>query len=244
MRNIRLTIQYDGTNYSGWQSQTNSIAIQDIIEKAILKVLGERLRIMGAARTDAGVHAAGQIANFKTGSLLPVKNIKDGLNRNLPSDIVIKKAEDVNAAFHSQFNARRKLYRYSVSQENPIPPFYKDFVTRIPYNLNIRLMKKEAKALLGRHDFMSFQGSNSKRSSTIRRIYRIDIKRSGEVMHLDIEADGFLYNMARTIAGTLINAGRGSIKRGAIKKILIGKDRALAGKTAPAKGLSLIKVIY
>lgn len=244
MRNIKLTIQYDGTNYSGWQSQKNSLAIQDIIEGAIVKLLGEKLRIIGAARTDAGVHAKGQVANFRTKSPLSLSNIKNGLNRKLPFDIVIAKAEEVDEDFHSQYDARSKLYRYSIYTHNPVSPFYKNFVVPVYYKLNLEAIKDEAKQLLGRHDFLSFQGSNSKRINTLRRIYRIDLKKRGRFIYLDIEADGFLYNMARTIAGTLIEVGRGYFKKGSVRKILKARDRRLAGSTAPAKGLCLARVRY
>jgi len=244
MRNIRLTVQYDGTDYSGWQSQKNSVAIQDIIEKAIAKILGERIKIAGAARTDAGVHAKGQVANFNTRSRLPLLNIKNALNRNLPSAIIISKIEKVDKDFHSQYDAKRKFYRYYATTRKPISPFYKDFVTPVSYELDLKTMKDEAKALLGRHDFSSFQSSNSKRASAVRNLSRIDIKKKGQLIYFDIEANGFLYNMVRAIVGTLLDVGRGYLKPGSVKKILMRRDRRSAGSTAPAKGLCLMKVRY
>lgn len=242
MRNIKLTIQYDGTNYSGWQSQKNSVAIQDIIEKAASKVLSERIKIIGAGRTDAGVHAKGQVANLRTESRLSCANIKNGLNRNLPSDIVISKVEEVHRDFHSQYDAKGKLYRYSLYTHNPVPPFCRDYVTPVKYRLDLEAMKKEAKGLLGRHDFSAFQGANSKRANTTKNLYRLDIKKKGCLVYIDIEANGFLYNMARSIVGTLLDVGRGRFKAGCVKKILKKRDRRLAGSTAPARGLSLLKV--
>ncbi len=244
MRNIKLTIQYDGTGYSGWQSQKNSLAIQDVIENSIAKVLKESVRITGAARTDAHVHAEGQVANFTTRTRLSTRNIKNGLNRNLPRDIVITKVENVGEDFHSRYDAKAKLYRYRLYAGSPIPPFYRDFVTPLSCELDIETMKREAKGLLGRHDFLSFQGANSKRRNTVRNVKRLDIKKRGRFIDLYIEADGFLYNMVRVIAGTLIDIGRGYSKRGSIKEILKSRDRSVAGSTAPAKGLTLIKVKY
>ena len=244
MRNIKLTIQYDGTNYSGWQSQKNSLAIQDIVEASLKKLTGQRHRLIGAARTDAGVHAKGQVANFKTESRLPLTNIRDGLNHNLPPDIVIENARHVTLDFHSRYDAKSKYYRYSVYTQKPVSPFYKNFVAPVPRKLDLRAIKRESKVLLGRHDFSSFQGSNSKRLNPVRNIYRLELKRSGLFLHFDIEADGFLYTMVRTIIGTLIGVGRGRLKEGSVKKILRERKRSLAGPTAPARGLSLIKVRY
>lgn len=244
MRNIKLTIQYDGTNYSGWQSQKNSLAIQDIIEKAITKLLGEKVRIIGAARTDAGVHAKGQVANFKTKNNLSLSNIKKGLNKNLPADIVIANVKEADKDFHSQYDAKSKLYRYSLYLHNPLPPFYRNYVSPFSYKLDLETIRKEAKGFLGRHDFASFEGSNSRRKNTVRNIYRLGVKKRGGFIHFDIEADGLLYNMARTIVGTLIDVGRGYLKKGSIKKIIKAKERKEAGFTAPAKGLCLMKVRY
>ena len=244
MRNIRLTIQYDGTNYSGWQSQKNSVAIQDVIEKAIAKLLGHKARIVGAGRTDAGVHAFGQVANFKTASRLSLESIKNGLNKHLPPDIVIIRSEDVDLDFHPQYDAKKKHYRYCITTQRAASPFYRNFTVPTRYDLDLDIMKREARQLLGRHDFSSFQGSNSKRQSAIRRVYRIDIKKKGNFIYVDIEADGFLYNMARVLVGTLIDIGRGYLKKGSAKRILRAKARRFGGSTAPAMGLSLVKVEY
>lgn len=244
MRNVKLTIQYDGTNYSGWQSQKNSVAVQDVLEQAITKLLGEKVRVIGAARTDSKVHAACQVANFRTGSRLPAKNIKNGINRNLPADIVVAKVEDAGRDFHSQFDARKKLYRYTIFLGDTVPPFIRNYVAPISYKLDAAVMRREAKGLVGRHDFSSFQGARSERKTTVRKIYRIDIRKNGKILEFDIEASGFLYNMARTIVGTLIDIGRGHLGKGSAKRILKSRDRRMAGITAPACGLCLMKVKY
>ena len=244
MHNIKLTIQYDGTNYCGWQSQKNGVAIQNVIEKALKKVVGESVKLIGSGRTDSGVHAKGQVANFKTKSKLPLDNIKKALNRNLPEDIVISSAREVSSDFHARYNSRTKLYRYTFTNKNPISPFLRNYAAKIPYKLDLGLMRKEAEVLVGRHNFSAFQGARSKRVDTTRSIKKISIKTSSRYIYIDIVSEGFLYNMARNIAGTLIEIGRGYFKPGSMKKILDSKDRKKAGPTAPAKGLSLIKVNY
>lgn len=244
MRNIKLTIQYDGTNYSGWQSQKNSIAIQDLVARALKKLLGESIKVTGASRTDAGVHAAGQVANFKSGTKLTLLNIKEGLNRYLPNDIVVIKIQSVDMDFHSQYCAKSKLYRYTIYTNNTVTPFKRNYTVKTKFKLDLSKMRKEARALLGRHDFSSFQSTNSERQSTIRRIYRLDVVKKGRFIYFYIEADGFLYNMVRTIVGTLVNAGRGRLKEGSLKKIIKAKTRSAAGPTMPGKGLCLMKVRY
>ncbi|NQT07262.1 MAG: tRNA pseudouridine(38-40) synthase TruA [Candidatus Omnitrophica bacterium] len=244
MRNIKLTIQYDGTNYSGWQSQKNGLAIQDIIERALKRLTGKGAKLTGSGRTDAGVHAAGQVANFRTESPLSLERIRKGLNSYLPPDIVISKAEKVSEDFHSRYSAKNKHYRYTLYTDNPAPPLCRNSVTALHYKLDLEMMKREAKALVGRHDFSAFQGSRSMRKDAVRNIRRLDVHKKGGFIYFDIEADGFLYNMVRSIAGTLIDAGRGRFKEGSIKRILNSRDRQRAGHTAPAKGLSLLRVRY
>lgn len=244
MRNIRLRIEYDGSNYSGWQSQKNSTAMQDIIEDAIERLTGKRSRLIGASRTDAGVHAKGQVANFKSETGLSLKSIKDGLNGNLPADIIVTRADEADENFHSQYDAKSKHYRYLLTTHKPVSVFYKNFVAYADCRLNIEAMRNEAKRLLGRHDFSSFASSNSRRRSSIRSIHRLDIRKKGRLIYFEIEADGFLYNMARAIVGTLVDVGRGHLKEGSVEKILKGRDRRLAGATAPAKGLCLMKARY
>lgn len=244
MRNIKLTIAYDGTNYCGWQSQKNGVAIQDVIEKALKHVVGEKVGLIGSGRTDSGVHALGQVANFKTGSKLAVDKIKKGLNSNLPEDIAVTSAREVGPDFHARFYVRSKTYRYTLtSKETPLL-FNRNYVVGIPYKLDSDLMKKEAEKLVGRHDFSAFQGAKSKRSDSIRSVKRIDIAKKGRFIYIEIEADGFLYNMARNIVGTLIEIGRGYFKPGSVRRILESKNRKNAGPTAPAKGLCLMKVTH
>lgn len=243
-RNIKLTIQYDGTGYAGWQSQTNAVSIQQVIEKTLKRILGEKVTLKAAGRTDSGVHTKGQVANFKTSSALPLKNIRNALNSLLPKDITISGISDMGLKFDSQHHAKSKLYRYTLVTADYVEPFIRDFAVRCKYILDIRTMKREASHLLGRHDFRSFQAKGGPKKDTARTIKKISVEKKGNLVYIDIEADGFLYNMARNIVGTLIEVGRGKFRKGATEEILLKKDRAFSGPTAPAKGLCLVKVKY
>ena len=246
MRNIKLTIEYDGTNYNGWQTQRKGLkTIQAEIEKAIAKITGKKSHLYGSGRTDSKVHAKGQIANFHTNSSLALKRLQRGLNAVSPDDISITKTEEAAKNFHSRFDAKAKTYRYTILNRKSSSPFIKRYSLYIPYRLNLSTMKKEAKALLGRHNFKSFQASDKKERSAVRTIKKININNSKDsLITIDIEADGFLYNMVRNIIGTLIEAGRGKFPPGSTKRILNAKDRNQAGPTAPAHGLCLMKVRY
>lgn len=251
MRNIKLTIEYDGTNYSGWQIQQKrpqslgkEKTIQGIIEKALEQILQERIRLTGAGRTDAGVHALGQVANFKTKSKMPMAAMQRALNALLPKDIVIIDIEEARPDFNARFDARSKTYRYQILNRHYSTAFDRLYQCHIPYRLEVRQMKREARALSGRHYFKSFQAADKKERMSVRNIRRISIRKDGPVINIEIEANGFLYNMVRNIVGTLIEIGRGKFPPGSMRRILRAKDRTLAGPTAPAKGLSLIQVKY
>lgn len=244
MRNIKLTIQYDGTRYAGWQTQKNGLAIQEIIERAIRKITGEKAHLTGSGRTDAGVHAKAQVANFKTRSRIPLKNIRMALNSALPDDIVISKAEEAQPDFNAQRSARSKLYRYTIFNKDFIDPFLRKYAARCFYRIDLGLMRKAAGILAGRHDFTSFRTMDGIKKNALRTIKYIKIEKSGDLVYIYIEADGFLYNMARSIAGTLIEVGRGKYRVCDVKKILSMKNRRWSGPTMPAKGLCLMKVRY
>lgn len=246
MRNIRLEIEYDGTNYCGWQTQkrVSKPNIQETIEKSLQKILQEKIKIIASGRTDAGVHAQGQIANFKTNSSMPLWKLSKALNAVLPEDIVTTKLDEVGLDFHSRFAAKSKVYRYTILNRKHPTAILKDRVYFYPYPLDVRLMQKESKILLGRHDFKSFQASGSRERNTVRRIKKLKITKSKDLIFVDIEADGFLYNMVRNIVGTLIEIGRGRFRGVSLKKILLSKDRRLAGPTVPARGLCLVEVKY
>ncbi len=274
MRNIKLTIRYDGTEYSGWQFQKNSRkTIQATIERAIRKITGEKSHLTGSGRTDAGVHAMAQIANFKTYSKIPLKNIQMALNSVLPDDIVIYDTREADPSFDAQRSATSKLYRYTIMNADYMDPFVRRYAAKIFYKIDIALMKKAAKFLIGRHDFKAFQAvdgpsTRSLRSlaqdhgeqgvgirlgaasnhgverNSVRTVKYIAIAKRGSLIYIDIEADGFLYNMVRNIVGTLVEAGRGKFTVDSVGMMLRKKDRRLSGPTMPAKGLCLVKVRY
>lgn len=244
MRNLKLLIEYDGTSYCGWQIQTRTKkkSIQDTIEKALQRILQEKIKLIASGRTDAGVHAFSQVANFKTKSRIPLEKLQRGLNSLLPRDIVVKNIAEVRLDFHSRFCAKSKLYRYTILNR-PYPcALGRNYAHFVPRALDIKSMQKQSIYLLGKHTFKSFQAADKIERDPVRTINSVNITRCKDYVHIDIEADGFLYNMARNIAGTLIGIGLG--KPFNIKEILKGKDRSLAGPTAPAKGLCLMEITY
>lgn len=251
MRNIKLTIEYDGTNYKGWQIQQKhpeeigtEKTIQGVIERVLDGILQEEIRLIGSGRTDAGVHALGQMANFKTRSKMPMAVMQRALNALLPKDIIIVDIEEANPDFSARFDARSKTYRYQILNRNYSSAFDRLYQYYVPYKLDVRLMKREAGALVGRHDFKSFHAADRKERMSIRNIRMVSVRKDGPVINIDIEANGFLYNMVRNIVGTLIEIGRGKFPPGSMKRLLRAKDRRLTGPTAPAKGLSLVRVKY
>ncbi|MFA5145304.1 MAG: tRNA pseudouridine(38-40) synthase TruA [Candidatus Omnitrophota bacterium] len=245
MRNLKLKIEYDGTNYCGWQVQRNiRQSIQATIEKALQKILQEKVRLIASGRTDAGVHAQAQIANFKTKSGIDLKKLQGALNGLLPADVVISGIEEKGLDFHSRFDAKSKIYRYTILNRPYPAALLRNTVYFYPFPLDITIMRKEARVLLGRHDFSSFRASSKLERGPVRTIKSIKITKDKDSIYMDIEGDGFLYNMVRNIAGTLIESGRGKLPEGSIKKILSAKDRRSAGPAAPARGLCLVKVKY
>ena len=246
MRNIWLEIEYDGTNYAGWQVQApqKKKSIQEVIEKTLCKILQEKVRITGSGRTDSGVHALAQVANFKTTNDIRPDKLRLALNSLLPKDISISKVEEVPLDFHSCFDAKSKIYRYQILNRRFPSAHLRNTAYFYSYPLDLKLMQNEARCLLGKHDFKSFRASDKKERSSVRRIKKIKITQKRGIISIEIEADGFLYNMVRNIVGTLIEIGRGRFSEGSLKKILLGKNRKLAGPTALAKGLSLVKVKY
>lgn len=257
MKNIKLTIEYTGTGYNGWQIQAclpdrqapGQKSIQGEIKEALQKILKENILLIGSGRTDSGVHALGQVANFKTKATWPLVKIQKALNGILPEDISIVHIKEVPLDFHAQFSAKSKTYRYSILNREAKPAILRDFCLFFRPKLNLTLMKREALCLLGRHDFKSFQATppreiREKNKSTVRTIKRLDIKRKGDYILIEIEADGFLHKMVRNIVGTLLEVAGGQLPAGSIKKILAKKNRLLAGDTAKAKGLTLVEVNY
>lgn len=244
MVNVKLTIQYDGTNYCGWQKQKNGNSIQEEIERAIKLVTGERVNLIGSGRTDSGVHAKGQVANFLTNSNIPVDRFKFALNSKLPRDISIIDSRKVDKNFHSRFDALGKRYQYIIYNRKIRNPLYRNFAYHVPYFLDYKEMEKATKYFLGTQDFSSFMASNSSVKTTIRTIYNFTIKRREDLIIFSIEGNGFLYNMVRIIIGTLVEIGSGKLKSDSISYIIHSKNRGRAGHTAPPQGLYLDKVFY
>lgn len=243
MRNIKITIQYNGKNYCGWQKQPDSLGIQGNIEYAIKEITGEKVKINGSGRTDAGVHAIGQVANFKIDSKIPVNKIPDALNSKLPKDISVIDAEEVDEDFHARYSANGKIYRYLIYNSRYRNPILKDISYQVKYDLDFEKMKKEAESLLGTHDFCGFMGSGSSVKDTIRTIRSVKIEKEGNLIIFEFEGNGFLYNMVRILSGTLIDIGRGKITE-SMEEIIKSKNRSNAGHTAPAHALFLKKVFY
>ena len=245
MRNLRLDICYDGTRYRGWQRQTGGTdnTIQGKIEAALSRILGEPIEISGSGRTDAGVHAAGQVANFHCGSDMSAAQILTELRRYLPEDIGIYSCKDVSDRFHARLNARKKTYCYRIWNSDSPCVFDRRYVTVIPERLNISLMEEAAGHLLGQHDFSAFCGNAKMKKSTVRYIRAIEIKPLGEEIQIYFTGNGFLHNMVRILVGTLIEVGRGERSADSIPELFGGK-RAEAGFLAPAQGLCLMEVFY
>ncbi|KPK98632.1 MAG: hypothetical protein AMJ95_03170 [Omnitrophica WOR_2 bacterium SM23_72] len=246
MKNIKLILEYDGTRYQGWQVQRGcaSKTLQETIEQALQKVLQEKIRLVASGRTDAGAHALGQVAHFHTKSDISLDKLHRALNSLLPGDISILRVEECDRRFHSRFDAKSKVYRYTILNRKSRSVLLRDTTYFFPNHLNLKRMRKEAAWLLGRHDFKSFQATDKKERGSVRTIKQIKIIKRGPLIQVDIEANGFLTHMARNIIGTLIEIGRGRFPVGCMRKILLSKDRKQAGCCVPAKGLCLLEVKY
>lgn len=244
MRNIRLKIEYDGTRYHGWQSQVNALTIQDVIEKAILKVTGERCQLTGSGRTDRGVHALGQVANFFTASSIPAERFSYALNSVLPGDIVVKQSEQVPLDFHSRYNAKGKKYRYLIYNSEQPSALLRNRAYHISHPLDFDSMKTASQFFVGTHDFVGFMSTGSSVKTTVRTIYDVSLTKNDKLVKFEISGNGFLYNMVRIIIGTLVEVGVGRIVPEDIVKIINSRSRKNAGKTAPAHGLYLMEVYY
>lgn len=244
MRRIHLIVEYDGTDYAGWQRQNNAMTVQEWLEKAIRKLTGETVCVHGASRTDAGVHALGQSAHFDTESRIPADKFSFALNTILPPDIRVSRSEEVDGEFHSRFSGKGKRYRYLFYAAPHAGALNRRTHAHIIYPLDVEIMRAEAADLVGTHDFGAFAASGSVVKDTVRTIYRADIQQNGSEIALIVEGNGFLYNMVRIIAGTLIGVGSGKIESGAFRRAIESGSRLDLGITAPAHGLTLMEVFY
>jgi tRNA pseudouridine38-40 synthase len=251
--NIKLVFQYDGTGFSGYELQPGKRTVRGEIEKALLKLYRKKISLISSSRTDAGVHALQNIINFKTSQKIPIDRIPFALNSILPDDIRVSKAEKKGSSFNSRFDARSKEYEYLIYNGEILPPAVRTLVWQVKPKLNTAAMKKAAKHLIGKHDFSSFCASHSDDKDFVRTIHSFGIRNSEfgiwngqkiKVIRIKVKGNGFLYKMVRNMVGTLVDVGLGRFRPEEVKAILNAKDRRLAGRTAPAQGLCLIKVNY
>ena len=244
MRKLRLLIEYDGTAYHGWQVQPNGVTVQELLEKYLTQITKTPVRVFGAGRTDAGVHAKGQVAHFLTESAMTPREFLKALNSCLPADIVILKVDEVDERFHAQMSAVAKLYRYSILNRDYPSALDCRFAHYIAQPLNARAMRQAAAVLVGRHDFTSFRGAGCAAKTSTRTIRVCEIREEGDYLRIEVEGDGFLKHMVRNIAGTLIEIGKGRLSAGDMQAILDSRDRKNAGPTAPSRGLCLEWISY
>jgi tRNA pseudouridine38-40 synthase len=244
MRNLRLTLSYDGTDFHGWQTQPGFRTVQETFEDAFFALTQQRVRANASGRTDTGVHAVGQVVNLFAETDHPPEVLVRALNAHLPADVVVRDAADVPQAFDANRDAKRKLYRYVIHDGDVPNLFMRRYCCHAKRRLDAAAMARAAVPLRGRHDFHSFETDWPNRMSSVRTITHLAVNRIGEWIWIDVEADGFLYNMVRAIAGTLMNVGRGYWPESQVEAILHAEDRAEAGPTAPAQGLFLMRVTY
>jgi tRNA pseudouridine38-40 synthase len=244
MRNFKLVVSYDGTDFHGWQTQPGLRTVQTTLENALAKLTGQVLRINASGRTDTGVHAVAQVVNFRCDTGLTADVFVRGLNANLPEDVVITDAVEMPNAFDANRDAKKKLYRYVIHDGGVPDLFMRRYCHHSRYRLDASAMARAAAVLRGKHDFACFETDWPNRASSVRTITHLTLNRMGDWIWLDVEADGFLYNMVRAIAGTLIDVGRGYWPENQVADILESRDRTRAGPTAPARGLFLMRVTY
>jgi len=261
-RNLKLTIAYDGSDFHGWQVQPDLATVQGILAEVIGRTTGEKVLPQGSGRTDAGVHALGQVVTFQTNSPIPIENLQIVLNDRLPPSIRVLQIEHVADDFHARHSARRKHYQYRIYRGALVPPFLHRYVTHHPYPLDEAAMETAAALIVGEHDFTSFAASDPdrtarqleeidddggllvKHATNIRTIYESRFERAGEELVYRVSGNGFLHHMVRNLVGTFLQVGKGTLKPGEIQRILDARDRSAAGATAPASGLYLVKVEY
>ena len=244
MRNIKLTIEYDGKDFNGWQKQPDRLNIQGEIEKAIEEITGEKVDLTASGRTDAGVHSLGQTANFKTDSKIPTEKFAKAINSRLKKSIVIKSAEEVDEKFHSRYSVKSKTYRYIINNSENGTAIYRGLEYHVPMKLDYEKMNEAIKYFIGEHDFKAFKASGTSSKSSVRKILDGSVRKEEERVIIEVTGTGFLYNMVRIISGTLLDVGLGKIKPEDIPSIIESKDRTKAGKTLPAHGLYLLQVNY
>lgn len=243
MKRYRITLSYLGTAYCGWQNQKNGLSIQEVVEKAFGRLFGRETAVTASGRTDAGVHAEAQVAHLDADTSIPAEKIPFAVNTLLPEDIRVLSCEEAPDDFHARFSAKEKTYRYSVYASHHSAPL-ENTAVHVTGKLDLDEMRRAAAFIEGKHDFRCFEASGSEIRDTVRTVREIRIEERGRITDIFVTADGFLYNMVRIIAGTLVSAAKGKIPADEIPEIILSGDRTRAGKTLPAKGLTLIGVKY
>jgi tRNA pseudouridine38-40 synthase len=245
MRNLKLTIRYDGTDFFGWQTQPGKRTVQETIEKAIAEITQEeRIRVNCSGRTDSGVHAVGQVANVFIASQLSCDTLLKAINAKLPDDVCVRELVEVPQSFDANKDAVRKMYRYVIQDGRIQDPFMRKYAWFVRQDLDADAMGRASRCLVGRHDFRCFETEWPNRLTSVRTITHLAVNRFGDFLWIDVEADGFLYNMVRAIAGSLVQVGRSFWPEAQIEEVLKAMDRRLAGPTAPPEGLFLMRVTY
>lgn len=244
MRTIKLILEYDGTNYAGWQIQPNGLSLQQVVEEALAKMLKEPVRVHSSGRTDAGVHARGMVAAFATGKGLPLRAFSDGLNALLPPDIVVKEASEAPEGFNPRFDATGKHYRYTIHRGERRSPLCRHYAWHVRGALDLTAMEKAARHMVGEHDFASFRTAGCAARTTIRRIDAVEMAEEGGLLLLDVKGSGFLRNMVRIMVGTMVEVGQGRRSAGDVALLLERPGERFAGPTAPPQGLCLMEVYY
>ena len=241
---VKMIVAYDGTNYKGWQVQPNGITIEEVLNKNLSNLLGEQIVVSGASRTDSGVHSLGNIAVFDTNTRMPADKIAFALNQRLPEDIVVQGSCEVEDGWHPRYQNSRKTYEYRILNRTFRMPTRRLDTYFYHYPLAVEKMKKAASYLEGEHDFKSFCAIGAQVKTTVRTIYACDVEKEGDIITIRVTGNGFLYNMVRIIAGTLVQVGGGAIEPEAVKEFLAKKDRSAAGPTAPAPGLTMMGIEF
>jgi len=244
MKNIALCLRYDGSRYHGWQVQKNDITVAQTMEEALAKVCGERIKLTGCGRTDAGVHALSYCANFRSDTRIPLDKLPYALNARLPRDIAAQRALEVPEEFHARYSTREKEYRYRILNSSIRDPFLEGFCYRYPHRLDEQLLEETFSCLLGTHDFRGFSSVGWETTDTVRTLTGLRVERTGDVVDIFLKGDGFLYNMVRIIVGTMLRVSEGKLSAQDLLTLLETGDRSLAGPTAPAQGLALYQVYY
>jgi tRNA pseudouridine38-40 synthase len=244
MRWLKINVAYDGTAYAGWQIQPSEPTVQAVLENAWHEITRERVRMMAAGRTDAGVHALGQVAGVATDSQLSAAELQRGLNAVLPEDVAVVALVEAPDSFHATYEAKRKTYRYQIHNGRTPDVFHRRYVWHYPQPLDAEKMQSAAQGLVGKHDFASFESAGSERPDSVRTLFAVSVARANDRITIEVTGDGFLYNMVRAIVGTLVEVGKGAREPAWVAEVLASRDRRRAGQTAPPQGLFLVSVEY